>query len=270
MSVLTLQCNSKCLWLLNTFLPLTNQQLQVVVVFLWVFSPPRHMAKLDGDPQDGGGVGADASLKGETQQNWCFRIKPTSASINSIYETSVREYSLQNSTGFKAINYLMNREGQKHSVHRSSSWIFQHIFHHKPRPAGHLLSGNPPRRRWFLYPLPWQVQLDRRETIIRRDVSSNSSNGWRGFVARTCGRTWGRDRGRGIHVRAAERRVFEADRPRFLWELLKIDTILVKAFCHNKSIYRTSKLNDPMNNICMGILPKIEMTVLFAKHWYLY
>lgn len=193
-----------------------------------------------------------------------------SASINSIYETSVRVYSLQNSTGFKAINYLMNREGQKHSVRRGSPWIFQHIFHHKPRPAGHLLSGNPPRRRWFLYPLPWRVQLGRRETIIRRDVSSNSSNGWRGFVARTCGRTWGRDRGRGIHVRAAERRVFEADRPRFLRELLKIDTTSVKAFCHNKSIYRTSQLNDPMNNIYMGILRKIEMTVLFAKNWYLY
>lgn len=41
------------------------------------FSPPRHVAKLDGDPEDGGGVGSDARLKGETQQNSFFGIEPT-------------------------------------------------------------------------------------------------------------------------------------------------------------------------------------------------
>lgn len=80
------------------------------------------MAKLDGDPEDGGGVGADASLKGgkHSRTGVSESNPPASASINSIYETSVRVYSLQNSTGFKAINYLMNREGQKRSVRRGS------------------------------------------------------------------------------------------------------------------------------------------------------
>lgn len=37
---------------------------------LRVYSPPRHVAKLDGDPEDSGGVGTDGCLKVETQQNY--------------------------------------------------------------------------------------------------------------------------------------------------------------------------------------------------------
>lgn len=47
-------------------------------------SPPRHVAKLDGDPEDGGGVGADGRLRCETQQNQIFDIYDTSVRVNGL------------------------------------------------------------------------------------------------------------------------------------------------------------------------------------------
>lgn len=109
-----------------------------------------------------------AVWRGETQQKYLLRIKAPGVSKH------------QQPARFPQASRLLIKAteawGQDHS-----SWIFQRIFHHKQRAAGHLLSGNPPRRQWFLYPLPSRVQLDRRETVIRSDVSSNGSNGWRGF-----------------------------------------------------------------------------------------
>lgn len=148
-----------------------------------------------------------------------------------MHKTSVRANSQQKSTGLQAINYGLTGEGKTTRHEYFSTFSIMSKEQRDTYRQGIPQGGDDFYIR-CLHKFNW---TEGRQLLDRMWVETVQT-----FGEVLCRQTWGRDGGRGTHVWATERRVLEADRPRFLREFLEIDTSWMKAFGHNKSILEIS------------------------------